>query len=157
MTTKHLTEFSTTKFQLHTTVLWPLHGTMCISQHPKLGMRILLEQGDLYRLRTFKKHAHLHKPKSATLQKFSAEKTLAQPFTLNHRSIQANTKEERYLLVLVDVDRLELTESNEVCADENTQLTALLFTFLTVASVSLMLHAHPQLVHLSKVELNEVD
>jgi len=65
--------------------------------------------------------------------------------------------EKCYLLVLVNVNRLQLTESNQVCADKNTQFTAFLFTLLAVAGMSLVLHAHPELVHLSKVELNEVN
>ena len=84
--------------------------------------------------------------------------TLCSILKVNKATAVSPMKETtRHLLVLVNVDRLELTKSDEVGADEDTQLTAFLFTFLAVTSVTLMLHAHPQLVHLGKVELDEVN
>ena len=64
---------------------------------------------------------------------------------------------DRNLLEGVDVDGLELTESDEVSANEDAELPPLLLPLLPVTRVTLVLHAHPQLVHLGKVQVDEVD
>jgi len=78
-------------------------------------------------------------------------------YSLVQTSSKDKQSEIQYLLVLVNVNSLELTEADEVRADKNAQLATFLFTFLTITSVTLVLHAYPELVHLSKVELNEID
>ena len=72
-------------------------------------------------------------------------------------SLQNKPKAVTNLLVFVHVDALELAEPHEVGADEDAQLAALLLSALSVARMALVLHAHPQFVHLREVEQNEVD
>ncbi len=45
----------------------------------------------------------------------------------------------------------------EVGADENAKVESLLLPLLLVPCVSLVLHSHPQLIHLGEIEENEVD
>ena len=59
--------------------------------------------------------------------------------------------------VLVNGDEVELREADEVGADEEPELLALLFALLAVPRVALVLHPHPQLVHLAKVHQDKVD
>lgn len=63
----------------------------------------------------------------------------------------------RYLFVFLDVDALELAESDEVGTDEDAQLLSLLLSLLTVTTVALVLHSHPQLIHLGEVQQDKVD
>jgi len=62
-----------------------------------------------------------------------------------------------YLLVFVKVDRLELRKSYQVGAYKNTQLLPFAFPPFLITWVSLVLHAHPQLVHLREVHQDKVD
>ena len=48
-------------------------------------------------------------------------------------------------------------EPDEVGADENPEFEPLPLLLLPLPGVALVLHPHPQLVHLRKVELDEVD
>ena len=59
--------------------------------------------------------------------------------------------------VRVHVDRVELREAHQVGADEQAELAALLFALLLLTRVALILHAHPELVHLGEVEQDEVN
>ena len=62
-----------------------------------------------------------------------------------------------HLPVVVEVDALELAEAHEVGAHQDAQLAPLLLALHLVARVALVLHAHPQLVHLGEVQVDEVD
>ena len=61
------------------------------------------------------------------------------------------------LLIELRVDGFELREPHEVGAHEDPQFQPLLLPALLLSRVALVLHAHPQLVHLCKVLQNEVD
>ena len=61
------------------------------------------------------------------------------------------------LFVFVNVNTLQLTESNKISSNQNTQFSSLLFTLVTIPCVTLMLHSNPKLVHLRKVQQNEVN
>ena len=61
-----------------------------------------------------------------------------------------------HLLILVDVDTLELAEPDEVGSHQDAELLPLTLPLLPVPGVALVLHAHPQLVHLREVEGDEV-
>lgn len=58
-------------------------------------------------------------------------------------------------LVHVQIDAIELGETDEICADEDTQVTTFHLALLAVARVTLMLETHPELVHLDKVGEDE--
>ncbi len=45
----------------------------------------------------------------------------------------------------------------KVGANEDTKIESLLLPLLLVPSVALVLHSHPQLIHLGEIEENEVD
>ena len=55
------------------------------------------------------------------------------------------------------MDALQLTEAYEVGAHQDPQLASLLLASLAIPGVSLVLHSHPQLVHLREVQQDEVD
>lgn len=61
------------------------------------------------------------------------------------------------LLVDLEVHRLQLGQTDKVGADEDLQLLALLLAARLLAGMSLVLHPHPQLVHLREVREDEVD
>ena len=58
-------------------------------------------------------------------------------------------------LVHVQIDAIELGETDEIGADEYTQFATFHFALLAVARVTLMLETHPELVHLDKVGEDE--
>jgi len=58
-------------------------------------------------------------------------------------------------LVDVKVNAVKLAEANEVGADKDLELTALTLPPLAVLGVALMLHPHPELVHLDEVGQHE--
>ena len=60
-------------------------------------------------------------------------------------------------LVHSHIDRLQLTEPDQVCPDKDPQLHPLPLSSLPLPAVALVLHSHPQLVHLGKVEQDKVD
>ena len=62
-----------------------------------------------------------------------------------------------HLFVDLHIDGLKLAESQQVGAHQQTQLLALALPTLPVPRVALVLHPHPQLVHLGEVEQDEVD
>jgi hypothetical protein len=62
-----------------------------------------------------------------------------------------------YVLVHVEVDAVKLREAHEVGADEDAQLPALLLAAVALAGLALVLHAHPQLVHLDKIDQHKLD
>ena len=62
-----------------------------------------------------------------------------------------------YLGVVIDLNTLELTEADQVGAHEDPELPSLLLSFVLVPGVTLVLHAHPQFVHLSKIQLDEIN
>lgn len=64
---------------------------------------------------------------------------------------------DAYRLVDAQVDAVQLTETNEVGTDKNPEFLALHLTLLTLARVTLVLKANPQLVHLDKVGEDELD
>ncbi len=55
------------------------------------------------------------------------------------------------------VEIIELRKSDEISSDQNSKLHSFSLALFTLAAVALMLHSNPQLVHLGKVELNEID
>jgi hypothetical protein len=55
------------------------------------------------------------------------------------------------ILVELQVDTIQLRESNKVCADQNTKVFALSLALLAIARVSLVLKSHPELVHFDKI------
>ena len=64
---------------------------------------------------------------------------------------------EDVFLVDLRVDGVEFGETDEIGADEQTELAALLLAPIAVSRVALMLHPHPQLVHLREVGQDELD
>ena len=55
------------------------------------------------------------------------------------------------------VEIIELRKSDEIGSDQNPKLHSFSLALFTFTTVALMLHSNPQLVHLGKIELNEVD
>ena len=62
-----------------------------------------------------------------------------------------------YFLVELRVDGLQLRETDKVSPHEYPQLQPLLLPPLLLLGVALVLHPHPELVHLGKVLEDEVD
>lgn len=63
---------------------------------------------------------------------------------------------ETHLFVLFHIDTFQLAEPNEVSAHQNPQLLSFLLSLLSVSTVALMLHPHPQFVHFSEVQEHKV-
>ena len=55
------------------------------------------------------------------------------------------------------VNAVQLTETNKVGTDKNSEFFALHLTLFALARVALVLKANPQLVHLDKVGEDELD
>ena len=62
-----------------------------------------------------------------------------------------------YFFVHVDVDVLQLRQPHQIRADQDAQLQPLLLALLAILRRPLVLHAHPQFVHLGEVQQDEVD
>ena len=60
------------------------------------------------------------------------------------------------LAIFVQRDGFNFREAHEVGADEELELVPLLFPLFPVPRVALVLHSHPQFVHLGKVYENKV-
>lgn len=60
------------------------------------------------------------------------------------------------LAILVESDTLQLGKPHKIGADQDSQLLSFPLSTLSITRVSLVLHAHPQLVHLRKVHQNKV-
>ena len=54
-------------------------------------------------------------------------------------------------MVHVQIDAVELGETDEIGADEDTQVATLHFALFAVARVTLVLETHPEFVHFDKV------
>ena len=54
-------------------------------------------------------------------------------------------------LVQIEVDTIKLTESHEICPNEDTKLTSLCLAFFMIAGVTLVLQAYPKLVHFNEI------
>lgn len=61
-----------------------------------------------------------------------------------------------HLFVSLHINPFQLTEANQVCSHEDPQLLPLPLSLLPVPTVALMLHSHPQFVHLSKVQQHKI-
>jgi hypothetical protein len=61
-----------------------------------------------------------------------------------------NLGENRFLVHL-NVNALQLGQTRQVLSNQSRELLTLLLTSLAVADLSLVLHAHPELVHLNKI------
>lgn len=61
-----------------------------------------------------------------------------------------------HLLVSLHINPFQLTEANQVCSHEDPQLLPLTLPFLSVPTVALVLHSHPEFVHLSKVQQHKI-
>lgn len=66
------------------------------------------------------------------------------------------TSEKRHLFVALHVDTLQLAEAHQIRAHQDPQLLPLPLPLLAVPAVALVLHPHPQLVHLGEVEQHEI-
>lgn len=62
-----------------------------------------------------------------------------------------------HLFVHFHVNSLQLAQSNKICADKDPQLLPLTLPFLPVSRVSLMLHPHPQFIHLGEIQQDEIN
>jgi hypothetical protein len=49
------------------------------------------------------------------------------------------------------MDAVKLRKTNEICADQNSELQSFLLSLIALTDWSLVLHANPQLVHFSEV------
>lgn len=58
---------------------------------------------------------------------------------------------EYVILIELQVNAFELGKANEICADQDTKILALGLTLLAVARVTLVLKAHPELVHFNEI------
>merc|ERR1712142_92617 len=61
------------------------------------------------------------------------------------------------LLVDLSIDGIQFRETDEIGADEKPKFPTLLLSTVAIARMPLMLHAHPQLVHLGEVGQDELD
>ena len=75
--------------------------------------------------------------------------------TAGHNLFEDAGKDD--LLVGLHVDVVELREADEVGAHQDPELEPLLLLPALLPGVTLVLHANPQLVHLGKVQQDEVD
>lgn len=66
-------------------------------------------------------------------------------------------KELRYLLIDFKVDAIQLTQTNQIGTDQDTQFLALCLTLLAITRMTLMLQSNPQLVHFRKVRQDKID
>lgn len=64
---------------------------------------------------------------------------------------------QTYRLVDVQIDIIQLTETDEVGTDKNLQLLAFHFSLFTLFGVALVLKTNPKFVHLDKVGQNELN
>lgn len=62
-----------------------------------------------------------------------------------------------HLFVLFHIDAFQLAQSHQIGPYENPQLLSLLFPLLSVPAVPLMLHSHPQFIHLGEIQQYEVN
>jgi hypothetical protein len=58
---------------------------------------------------------------------------------------------EDVILVKLQINAVELREANEICADQNTKVFPFSLTLLAVARVTLVLKAHPELIHFDEI------
>ena len=71
--------------------------------------------------------------------------------------LKCNSSLTIYLLIFMYINTLELTQSDEIRSNKDPQFLSLPFPFLFVPRVPLVLHTHPEFVHLGEVELYEVN
>ena len=57
-----------------------------------------------------------------------------------------------YFLVGVNINSIQLAESNKVCSHKDAKFLALTLSLLSVPCVTLVLYSYPQLIHFSKVQ-----
>jgi len=62
-----------------------------------------------------------------------------------------------YLTVTFQINVFQLRKSDQVGTNENPELLPFPLSSLRLPGVTLVLHSHPQLVHLGEVHQNEVD
>ena len=62
-----------------------------------------------------------------------------------------------YPLINVHIYTFQLTQTNQICTDQNPQFLSFSLSLLFVFGVTLMLHTHPKFVHLSEIQKDEVD
>jgi hypothetical protein len=55
------------------------------------------------------------------------------------------------ILVEVQINAVELRKANEICADQDTKVFPFGLTLLAVARVTLVLKAHPELIHFDEI------
>ena len=58
---------------------------------------------------------------------------------------------EDAILVELQINAVELGKANEICSDQNTEVFPFGLTLLTVARVTLVLKAHPELIHFDEI------
>ena len=75
----------------------------------------------------------------------------------NQEKKRKEKKKRTNSLVDVKVNAVKLAEANEVGADKDLELTALTLPSLAVLGVALMLHPHPELVHLDEIGQHKRD
>jgi hypothetical protein len=61
------------------------------------------------------------------------------------------------ILVELQIDAVKLREANEICADQNTKIFTFGLALLAVARVTLVLKAHPELIHFDEISELEGD
>ena len=64
---------------------------------------------------------------------------------------------EDVILVKLQINAVELRKANEVCADQNAKVFTLGLALLAVARVTLVLKAHPELIHFNEISELEAD
>lgn len=68
-----------------------------------------------------------------------------------------STETETHLFVLFHIDAFQLAQSDQISPYKDTQLLPLLLSLFSVPTVSLMLHPHPQFIHLGKIQQDKVN
>jgi len=64
---------------------------------------------------------------------------------------------EDAILVELQINAVKLREANEICADQNAKIFPFGLTLLAVARVTLVLKAHPELIHFDEISELEAD
>lgn len=68
-----------------------------------------------------------------------------------------STETKTHLFILFHIDAFQLAQSDQIGPYEDAQLLPLLLSLFSVPTVSLMLHAHPQFIHLGKIQQYKVN
>jgi hypothetical protein len=61
------------------------------------------------------------------------------------------------ILVELQINAVKLRKANEICADQNAKVFTFGLALLAVARVTLMLKAHPKLIHFNEISELEAD